>query len=55
MEDQVWLSDALVFLIVAGVIVPVFHRFRLGTVLGFIVAGIVVGPFGLGRFQFDVR
>ncbi|WP_436637835.1 cation:proton antiporter domain-containing protein [Microbaculum sp. FT89] len=53
MEDQAWLSDALVFLIVAGVVVPVFHRFRLGTVLGFIVAGVVVGPFGLGRFQFD--
>ena len=53
MEDQAWLSDALVFLIVAGVVVPVFHRFRLGTVLGFIAAGVVVGPFGLGRFQFD--
>ncbi len=49
MDDQGWLKDALVFLVVAGVVVPVFHRFRLGTVLGFIVAGIVVGPYGLGR------
>ena len=54
MQDQAWLGDALVFLIIAGVVVPVFHRFRLGTVLGFIVAGVVVGPFGLGRFQADV-
>ncbi|MEJ8574278.1 cation:proton antiporter [Microbaculum marinum] len=54
MEDQLWLHDALVFLIVAGVVVPIFHRFRLGTVLGFIVAGVVVGPFGFGRLQFDV-
>lgn len=54
MEDQAWLTDALVFLIVAGVVVPVFHRFKLGTVLGFIVAGVVVGPWGLGRFQFEV-
>jgi len=52
-EDLVWLEDALVFLIVAGIIVPVFHNFRLGTVLGFIIAGIVVGPYGLGRFQLD--
>lgn len=53
MEELVWLEDALVFLIVAGVVVPVFHHFRLGSVLGFIIAGIVVGPFGLGRLLVD--
>jgi K+:H+ antiporter len=54
LEDQIWLNDALVFLIVAGVVVPAFHRFRLGTVLGFIVAGMLVGPYGLGRLHAQV-
>lgn len=53
MDELVWLEDALVFLIVAGVVVPVFHHFRFGSVLGFILAGVVVGPFGLGRFLAD--
>jgi len=53
LDELVWLEDALVFLIVAGVVVPVFHHFRFGSVLGFILAGVVVGPFGLGRFLAD--
>ncbi len=49
MEHQLWLRDALVFLLVAGVVVPVFHHARLGIVLGFIAAGVLVGPSGLGQ------
>ena len=30
-------------------IVPLFHRARIGTVLGFLIAGVVLGPHGLGR------
>jgi len=37
-------------MVVAGVIVPLFHRARIGTVLGFLIAGVVLGPHGLGRF-----
>lgn len=44
-----WLKDAIVFLVAAGVIVPFFHRARIGAVLGFVLVGVVVGPFGLGR------
>ncbi|ESR26795.1 cation:proton antiporter [Lutibaculum baratangense] len=50
MEHATWVKDALVFLLVAGVVVPVFHQARLGIVLGFIAAGVLVGPHGLGRF-----
>lgn len=44
------LKSLIIFLVVAGVIVPLFHRARIGTVLGFLIAGVVMGPHGLGRF-----
>ena len=43
------LKGLIVFLVVAGIIVPLFHRARIGTVLGFLIAGVAVGPHGLGR------
>jgi monovalent cation:H+ antiporter-2, CPA2 family len=42
--------EALLFLATAGVIVPLFHRLRVSPVLGFLLAGVALGPFGLGRF-----
>jgi CPA2 family monovalent cation:H+ antiporter-2 len=39
----------LIFLVAAGIIVPLFHRARLSTVLGFLVVGVALGPHGLGR------
>jgi CPA2 family monovalent cation:H+ antiporter-2 len=44
------LKGLIIFLVVAGIIVPLFHRARIGTVLGFLIAGVVLGPHGLGRF-----
>ncbi len=41
--------EALVFLATAGVVVPLFHRLRISPVLGFLLAGAALGPFGLGR------
>jgi CPA2 family monovalent cation:H+ antiporter-2 len=43
------LKGLIIFLVVAGVIVPLFHRARIGTVLGFLIAGAVLGPHGLGH------
>ncbi len=41
-----------VALLGAGVVaVPIFKRIGLGSVLGYLVAGIAIGPFGLGLFQ----
>ncbi len=41
----------VVALLGAGVVaVPVFRRLGLGSVLGYFVAGIAIGPFGLGLF-----
>lgn len=42
-------KEALVFLATAGVIVPVFHRLRISPVIGFLAAGIAIGPYGLHR------
>jgi CPA2 family monovalent cation:H+ antiporter-2 len=44
-----YLRELVVFLIAAGVIVPVLHRLRISPVLGYLVIGALIGPFGLGR------
>ncbi len=47
------ISDALVILGAAGLVIPVFSRFRITPVIGFILIGIAVGPFGLGKLVFE--
>jgi len=42
------LSDALVILGAAGIVIPAFARIRISPVIGFILIGILVGPSGLG-------
>ena len=53
MDHGAWLKDALVFLAAAGLIVPLFHRARVGAVLGFLCVGIAVGPYGFGQLAAD--
>ncbi len=43
-----FLSDALVILGAAGIVIPVFTRFRITPIIGFILIGVLVGPYGLG-------
>ncbi|PWK72578.1 cation:proton antiporter [Aminobacter sp. AP02] len=43
-----WLNDALVFLFAAGVLAPVLRLLRVPSVLAFLLAGVVLGPFGIG-------
>jgi monovalent cation:H+ antiporter-2, CPA2 family len=42
------LSDALTILGATGIVIPTFARFKINPVIGFILVGIVAGPFGLG-------
>ena len=48
-----FVSDALVILGAAGAVIPIFARFRITPVIGFILIGLLVGPYGLGRHVFD--
>ncbi|AQR60705.1 potassium transporter TrkA [Brevundimonas sp. LM2] len=42
-------KDLVVFLAAAGVVVPLFSRWKISPVLGFLAAGVLLGPDGLGR------
>ena len=46
--------DALVYLAAAVICVPIAKRFGLGAVLGYLIAGALIGPWGLG-FISDVE
>lgn len=48
------MSDALVILGSAGIVIPVFARFRITPIIGFILIGVLVGPFGLGSLVAEV-
>ena len=42
------LLNVFVFLLAGCVVVPLAQRFKLGSVLGYLIAGIIIGPFALG-------
>lgn len=42
------LREVLVFLAAAGILVPLFQRFKISPVLGFLLAGLLLGPYGIG-------
>ncbi|MCC7393315.1 MAG: cation:proton antiporter [Sphingomonadaceae bacterium] len=42
------LSDAIVILGAAGIVIPAFARLRITPIIGFILVGVLVGPHGLG-------
>ena len=42
-------KEALLFLVTAGVVAPLFFRIHVSPVLGYLLAGVALGPFGLGR------
>jgi len=48
------MRDALIYLAAAVLCVPLAKRFRLGSVLGYLIAGTFIGPWGLG-FVSDVE
>ncbi|MEZ5840158.1 MAG: monovalent cation:proton antiporter-2 (CPA2) family protein [Hyphomicrobiales bacterium] len=57
MEDHSsipYLREVVIFLVSAGVVVPLLNRLRISPVLGYLVVGGVVGPFGLGLLAADV-
>ena len=51
--QQTGLSDALVILGAAGIVIPAFARLRISPIIGFILVGMLVGPAGFGRLVGD--
>jgi len=45
MHSVAFLQDLAVVMIVAGLVTVVFHRFKQPVVLGYILAGLIIGPF----------
>lgn len=45
-----YLREIVIFLIAAGVVVPVFQRLKMSPILGYLLIGGLVGPYGLGHF-----
>jgi glutathione-regulated potassium-efflux system ancillary protein KefC len=48
MNESHWLQATLVYLSAAVIAVPLAKRFGLGSIIGYLAAGIAIGPFGLG-------
>ncbi len=48
--EELRLQEAVVFLAAAGLVIPIAKRLDWSPVLGFLLVGLAVGPFGLARF-----
>ena len=53
--DLSFYKEALLFLVTAGVVAPLFFRLRVSPVLGYLLAGVALGPYALGRIARDVH
>lgn len=49
-----FLREILLFLTLAGILIPILQRLRINQVLGFLAVGAVLGPFGLGLIARDL-
>ena len=54
MEGETLLTAGVIYLVAAVLIVPIAARLGIGAVLGYLLAGIAIGPWGLG-FISDVE
>ena len=48
-----YLREAIVFLVAAGLVVPLMRKAGINAALGFLFVGLVIGPFGIGRLVGD--
>ncbi|MFZ0269731.1 MAG: cation:proton antiporter [Caulobacter sp.] len=44
-------KDLVLFLATAGIVAPLFKRLKMNPILGFLIAGVILGPFGLGALS----
>jgi monovalent cation:H+ antiporter-2, CPA2 family len=43
-----FLRETLLFLALVGILIPLLQRFRINQVIGFLVVGVIAGPYGSG-------
>src|SRR3954463_2852552 len=59
MHAITFLEDLAVVMIVAGLVTIIFHKFKQSVVLGYILAGVIIGPhtppFALIRDEHTIR
>ena len=48
-DAPAFLHEVILFLALAGVLIPLLQRRSINPVLGFLAVGMIVGPFGLGQ------
>lgn len=48
--DSLGLVGPVVLLSAAVIAVPLFKRIGLGSILGYLIAGLIIGPFGFAFF-----
>ncbi len=48
-----YLREVMLFLVAAGIVVPLLHRLRVSPVLGYLLVGFLIGPHGLGLLAAD--
>jgi CPA2 family monovalent cation:H+ antiporter-2 len=48
------LIPLLMIFAIAGIFVPLFQRLKLSPVLGYLICGVIIGPFGLALYSDDI-
>lgn len=49
--QEVIIKDAIVFLVAAGVVVPLIRLLKVPAVAGFVIAGVILGPHAIGALS----
>lgn len=49
-----YLPEIIVFLVAAGLIVPLFKKVGISAALGFLFVGLIIGPYGAGRLVAEI-
>src|SRR5574344_272481 len=49
-ENILMYKDSLILLTLAGIVVPFMLRMKINSVIGFLMAGTLLGPHGIGAF-----
>jgi len=49
-----YLREAMIFLVAAGLIIPLVRKLGISPVLGFLFVGLIIGPYAMGRLAGDM-